>query len=125
MGKGGYLGGSSLVGWGAGAFAGRGSVTMQPATKGTAKWGKPKKARKPNAQARKSTTGAGLTISEQVARAKKRVETVKDDIIKTRSRLVVLERQLVEAERQLDAAQKLPRRSAASIAAEMTAEGRR
>lgn len=123
MGKGGYLGGSSLVGWGAGAFAGRGSVTMQPATKGKAKGGKPKTARKPDAQAKKSTTGAGLTISEQVARAKKRVDAVKADIAKTRSRLMVLERQLAEAERQLDAAQKLPRRSAAGIAAAKAAEG--
>lgn len=124
MGKGGYLGGSSLVGWGAGAFSGRGSVTMQPATNDKATAGKPRKARKPDAQTKKRTTGAGLTIPEQVARAKKRVDAVKADITKTRSRLTELSRQLAEAERQLDAAQNLPRRSAAGIAKAKAAEGR-
>lgn len=124
MGKGGYLGGSSLVGWGAGMFSGRGSVTSQPATKGKATAGKPRKARKPDAQVKKSTTGAGLTIPEQVARAEKRVDAVKADITKTRSRLAELVRQLAEAERQLDAAQRLPRRSAVGIAKAKAAEGR-
>lgn len=59
---------------------------------------------------------AGLTIPEQVTRAKKRVDAVMADINKTRTRLKDLARQLVEAERQLEAAQKLPRRSPAGRA---------
>ncbi len=118
MGKGGYHGGSSLVGWGARAFSGRGSVTMQPASKGKskAKAGRPKKPKPCMAPIKTGGVNAGLTIPEQVTRAKKRVDAVMADLIKTRSRLKDLARQLVEAERQLEAAQKLPRRSAAGRA---------
>ncbi len=118
MGKGGYYGGSSLVGWGARAFYGRGSVTMQPASKGKskAKAGRPKKSKPSMAPMKTGGFNAGLTIPQQVTRAKKRVDTVMADIIKTRTRLTDLARQLVEAERQLEAAQKLPRRSAAGRA---------
>lgn len=115
MSKGGYHGGSTLVGWGAGAFSGRGSVTMQPASKGKGKVkpARPKKPKPSKASMKTGGTNAGLTISEQVARAKKRVDAVTADITKTRTRLNELARQLVEAERQLEAAQRLPRRSAA------------
>lgn len=118
MGKGGYHGGSSLVGWGAGAFSGRGSVTMQPASKGKSKAnaGRPKKPKPSMAPMKTGSVNAGLTIPEQVTRSKKRVDAVMADIIKTRTRLKDLARQLVEAERQLEAAQKLPRRSAAGRA---------
>lgn len=121
MAKGGYHGGSSLIGWGAGAFSGRGSVTMQPARKGKSKanGGRPKKPKKPRPSMAPMKTGgvnAGLTIPEQVTRAKKRVDAVMADINKTRTRLKDLARQLVEAERQLEAAQKLPRRSPAGRA---------
>jgi hypothetical protein len=108
-----------LVGWGAGAFSGRGSVTMQPASKGKGKV-KPARPKKPKPSKAPMKTGganAGLTISEQVARAKKRVDAVTADITKARTRLNELARQLVEAERQLEAAQSLPRRSAAGRAA--------
>lgn len=116
MGKGGYHGGSTLVGWGAGAFFGKGSVTMQPASKGKAKAGRPKRPTRPSTQTKAGSPNAGLTIPEQVARAKKRVDAVTADITKTRTRLKELARQLGEAERQLEAAQKLPRRSAAGRA---------
>jgi hypothetical protein len=58
----------------------------------------------------------GLTIPEQVARAKKRVNSVKADIAKTRQQLARLERQLIYAEKQLENAMNLPRRSASGQA---------
>lgn len=124
MGKGGCHGGSSLVGWGAGAFSGRGSVTMQPASKGKSKTkaGRPKKSKSFKVRMKTGGTNAGLTIPEQVARAKKRVDAVVADITKTRTRLRDLARLLAEAERQLEAAQKLSRRSAAGRAVAEAAE---
>lgn len=105
-----------MVGWGAGAFSSRGSVTMQPASKSKAKAGRPKKSKPFKGPMKTGGVNAGLTIPEQVTRAKQRVDAVMADITKTRTRLRELARQLVEAERQLEAAQKLPRRSAAGRA---------
>jgi hypothetical protein len=97
---------------------------MQPASKGKskAKAGRPKKPKPFKAPMQTGGVNAGLTIPEQVARAKKRVDAVVADITKTRARLRDLERQLAEAERQLEAAQKLPRRSAAGRAEAKVAE---
>ncbi|NJC35316.1 hypothetical protein GGR88_002845 [Sphingomonas jejuensis] len=91
---------------------------MQPASKGKSKAnaGRPKKPKPSMAPMKTGSVNAGLTIPEQVTRSKKRVDAVMADIIKTRTRLKDLARQLVEAERQLEAAQKLPRRSAAGRA---------
>lgn len=98
---------------------------MQPASKGKSKvkTGRPKKPKPPKAPMKTGGVNAGLTIPEQVTRAKKRVDAVTADITKTRTRLRELAQQLVEAERQLEAAQKLPRRSAAGRAEVNAAEG--
>ena len=119
MGRGGYNGGSTIIGpRSVGWFGGRGSVTSQPSSNGKkAKVGlsKPKKKRKGqkprNAATFTPTKGNGLTIPEQVAKARKRVQAVGADVQKTKQRLVALERQLEDARRQLERAENLPRRS--------------
>lgn len=120
MGRGGYNGGSTVIGpRSVGWFGGRGSVTSQSSSstnKTKVRLSKPKKKkRKGPKQAVPAPAGPlkgdGLTIPEQVARAKKRVSSVKSDIAKTRQQLARLERQLIYAEKQLENAQNLPRRS--------------
>jgi hypothetical protein len=97
---------------------------MQPASKGKskAKAGRPKKPKPFMAPMKTGGVNAGLTIHEQLIRAKKRVDAIMADIIETRIRLKDLARQLVEAERQLEATQKLPRRSATGRAEVKVAE---
>lgn len=120
MGKGGYNGGSTLIGpRSVGWFGGRGSVTSQPnngGNKSKVRISKPKKKRKAPKPAPPAGAahpkGNGLTIPEQVARAKKKVRAVEADIATTKQQLAKLERQLGEAKRQLQRAENLPRRSA-------------
>lgn len=119
MGKGGYNGGSTIIGpRSVGWFGGRGSVTSQPSTnsKKKVRLSKPKKKRKGPKAATPGTAaprkGNGLTIPEQVAKAKKMVRTIEADIVKTKQRLINLERLLVDARNQLQRAENLPRRSA-------------
>lgn len=112
MGKGGYLGGSTIVGPRSTGWFGLGSPTMQPSSikQGTSK---PKKRKGVKAvMPAPSLKGTGLTIPEQIVKARKRVDAVEADIAKTRKRLTELDRQLVDAKRQLTSAQNLPRRSA-------------
>ena len=119
MGRGGYNGGSTIIGpRSVGWFGGRGSVTSQPSSNGKkakVRLSKPKEKRngqKPRSAAPSMPTkGCGLTIPEQVAKASKRVQAAEADVQKTRQRLVALERQLEEARRQLERAENLPRRS--------------
>lgn len=109
MSKGSYLGGSTLIGPRSTGWFGTGSPTMQPATKKSKSGTSKPKSKKPSHQ--QSRKGNGLTIPEQVANARNRVETVRADIVKARKRLADLERQLAEAERQFEATKTLPRRS--------------
>ena len=119
MGRGGYNGGSTIIGpRSIGWFGGRGSVTSQPSSNGKkakVRLSKPKKKRKGpkpgNAAPMAPKKGNGLTIPEQVAKARKRVQAVEADVQKTRQRLRALERQLEDARRQLERAENLPRRS--------------
>ncbi len=95
MGKGGYSGGSTVVGWGAHGFAGRGSVTSQK--KGGGKPGfrvkkSPKTKLKPI-----EIDLAALPESDDVRRAAKRVLAVQSDMEKAKKRLSDLECQLVIA----------------------------
>src|SRR4051812_28538369 len=66
-----------------------------------------------SAKASKPTSGAprkgnGLTIPQMVERARKRVAAIESDLAKTRTRLSQLERELRVAIRQVDEAQALP-----------------
>jgi chromosome segregation ATPase len=120
MGRGGYHGGSTIIGpRSVGWFGGRGSVTSQSnnaGRKAKVRTSKPKKKRKgpkpgnPAAAARQK--GNGVTIPEQVSRAKKRVRAVEAEVAKTKQQLAKLEQQLAEAKQQLHRAENLPRRSA-------------
>ena len=111
MGKGGYLGGSSLVGWGAGAFSGRGSVTMQPSAK---KGRSPAATRKKIAKVRPIAIPAALAGDEELQRLSKRVKAIEADIKAAQSRISVLNKQLQLATDHLKAgiAAKSPKPSA-------------
>jgi predicted nucleic acid-binding Zn-ribbon protein len=91
---------------------------MQPASKSGKKarvQSKPTKSKAKKVEStatRHSPKGNGLTIPEQVERARKRAHSVQMDIAKTQKRLAELQRQLADAERQLKAALSAPRRSA-------------
>lgn len=116
MGKGGYLGGSTIVGAHGSGWVGSGSVTSQPASN-RKRTPRSKKVPKGDRFQQSSRKGNGLTIAEQVARANQRVDRLQADIAKAKQRVLALEGQLVEAKRQLDAAKALPRRSEAGRAA--------
>jgi hypothetical protein len=89
---------------------------MQPTSKKSQSTKRKSKAKKPIPvkpdEQDRSSKGRGLTIPEQVARARKRLGLVQADIAETKKRLVALEGQLVEAQKQLKNAENLPRRSA-------------
>lgn len=108
MGKGGYFGGSSVTGFGSYDYK---ISRMKPTKVKITKPGKKKSAAvsKPSPEARPKNSG--LTIPEQVAKARKRVELLKADVVKAKKRLIDLDRQLVEARNQLKRAESLPRRS--------------
>jgi predicted nucleic acid-binding Zn-ribbon protein len=118
MGRGTYHGGSTLIGPRSTGWVGRGSPTMQPASKKKGRAAPKRKnqtATRPKhakAAAPPSAKGNGLTIAEKVARARRKVEAIRAEIAKTRKRLVDLDRELGEAERSLELARSLPRRSA-------------
>ena len=92
MGKGGYLGGSTLIGPRLTGWSGSGSPTMQPASNKSKTVGKSKKLKKANKAGAMvgSRKGNGLTIPEQIARARQSVDDVQADIARTRKRLADL-----------------------------------
>ena len=118
MGKGGYIGGSTVIHAGSG-WIGRGSVTSQPAEKpkrapATGKANSKKKARKGSLGAPKK--GNGLTIAETVAKANQKVHSIESEIGRTKQRLGALERDLTQALKEVEAAQNLPRKTALGVA---------
>jgi hypothetical protein len=129
MGRGGYNGGSTIIGpRSVGWFGGRGSVTSQPSTSGKKKvrLSKPKKKRKgPPAKSAGAAPakGNGLTIPEQVTKAKKQVRSIEAEIGRTKHQLANLERQLAQAKQELHRAENLPRRSALGQALVQTLAG--
>ena len=133
MGRGGYNGGSTIIGpRSVGWFGGRGSVTSQPSSNGKkakVRLSEPKKKRKGpepgDVSAATPMKGNGLTIPEQIARAKKRVRAVEDDVGRAKQKLLKLERQLADARKQLERAENLPRRSALGQALAKAAEPER
>lgn len=137
MGKGGYLGGSTIIrAWGGHASKSKTQVgainlnahldkptqpksvrkrkvkgTQQKADVSSAKPQKTTaKAHKPAPAAPRK--GNGLTIPEMIGKARKRVEAVEADLAKARRRVAEFDRQLLAAKKQLAEAENLSRRSA-------------
>lgn len=120
MGRGGYNGGSTVIGpRSVGWFGGRGSVTSQPSSRSKKTRSQPAKLKNKrkgpnpaNSAGATPANGNGLTIAEQVGKAKKKVRSVEAEIGRTKQQLMKLERQLADARKQLERAENLPRRSA-------------
>ncbi|QQV79260.1 hypothetical protein H5J25_19630 (plasmid) [Sphingomonas aliaeris] len=98
MGKGGYNGGSTVVGFSGSGWVGRGSITMQPATKKGRSAAPAKK--KPRA-ARLPTIPPALVGDEELQRLSRRVKAIEADIRAAKSRIGVLNKQLQLATDQL------------------------
>lgn len=128
MGKGGYLGGSTIIGPRSFGWFGTGSQKKsgsKPKTKkphgqahgqatpkqNAAPVTSNKKKRKPAHPPSPPRKGNGLTIPEQVNRARKKVRAIEAEVTKGKARLLKLERQLQDARKELERVQKQPRRS--------------
>lgn len=98
MGKGGYNGGSTVVGFSGSGWVGRGSVTMRSATK---KNGSATPSKKKTARVRPSAIPAALADDEELQRLSRRVKAIEADINAAQRRMSVLTRQLQLATNQL------------------------
>jgi hypothetical protein len=98
MGKGGYNGGSTVVGFSGSGWVGRGSVTMQPANK---KGRSAATAKKKPVAIRSPTIPLALAGDEELQRLSRRVKAIEADIRAARSRIGVLNKQLQLATDQL------------------------
>ena len=98
MGKGGYNGGSTVVGFSGSGWVGRGSVTMQSATR---KSRSAAPSNKKTAKVRPLAIPATLADDEELQRLSRRVKAIEADIKAAQSRMSVLNRQLQLATTQL------------------------
>lgn len=116
MGKGGYIGGSTVIHAGSDWF-GRGSVTSQPSEKKKSKdepkrpAGKKRKGKK-KGQPFPNPKGNGLTIPEQIKAAERKVERLASEISQTERKLLRLRNQLENVKKEVERARSLPRRTA-------------
>ena len=124
MGRGGYLGGSTIIGpgraWYCEPVAKKKKPTQAPSKK-------PPKAHaaKPNAKTASSKQkknkfapsprGAGLTIPEMINRDERRVADIQMEGVRLRRRLGEIERQLALAKAALEKSRATPRRSSIGI----------
>lgn len=118
MGKGGYIGGSTVIHAGSGWF-GKGSITSQPGGKKKRQsvQSKPKRKKKTS----KSDTsvpkkGNGLTLAEIKAKAQKKVRAIESEIAKTKRRLAQLERDHAKALVEAEKTNKMPPKTAIGMA---------